>query len=121
MQKREISNLDRLEIGERGKARKTAKAGRKGYSKKSEKASSQRRQNSGKASGAKKRQEGTRQTAYKKERLFNRRQVSEIISHRINSLNNRIEELELELAILRAESSLKKEVDENGTDKQDGN
>lgn len=52
-----------------------------------------------------------------KERLYTKEEVSLIVSNRVKRLNERIEELELELAILRADALIK-ELKANGSDKQ---
>lgn len=44
-----------------------------------------------------------------KERLYSKREVSLIVQDRVKRLNERIEALELELSILRAEKEAKKE------------
>jgi len=54
------------------------------------------------------------------ERLYSKEEVSLIVSDRVKRLNERIEELELELAILRADALIK-ELKANGSDKQNGN
>lgn len=95
MRKKVTKNLDQSEINAQEKARTTAKAGRKSYSKKSAKASSQRRRRNERANAGKKQREGIRRQAFK---------LSDHLSDEI------IEKLRVI-----------KEVDENGTDKQDGN
>lgn len=51
------------------------------------------------------------------DRLYSRDEVSEIIRQRVNKLNERIQELELDLFIMQFE----KELDENVRREQDGN
>lgn len=48
------------------------------------------------------------------ERLFTREEVSEIVRRRVNKLNKRIEELELELLILKFGKELNEIVEREG-------
>lgn len=91
MQRKETMNYGQFVTSEQERAQATAKAGRKNFSKKSSKESSQSRKKGAKASAGEKQRRGTQQTAYDVERL--------------RKLDERIQKLELEFAVMKLKQS----------------
>lgn len=84
-------NYGQFVTSEQERAQATAKAGRKNFSKKSRKESSQSRKRGARAGAGKRRQKGTQQTVYDVERL--------------RKLDERIQKLELEFAVMQLKQS----------------
>lgn len=95
MQERKTSNLDQRGTSERGKARKTAKAGQRSYSKKSSSASSRKKGRG--ANGGRKQREGQRQAVYK----YTSEDVSRVVQKRTENLRRRLNDLKSENKVLR--------------------
>lgn len=93
MHERKTANSDRFGTSEQERAQTMAKDGRKNYSKKSRKESSQSRK------------KGARASAEKKQQKDRRRQVYDV--ERLRKLDERIQKLELEFAVMKLKQSRK--------------